>query len=253
MKLQNQPLPDGTLTEGIKSENQNILFEHQGKLIQKGDRPDIAVQKFFSNGVDKNSQSTNTGELDELRNRISCYLFEYLDGFHIPTHFIAKISAVEMMIRRTEPVPITLKVHNIINGSLIKRLGIKETANIDFPIIEHYLRNGQGNSAWLNEHHIYALGIATPDEFKHINRIAAKANAILKSLCERRQLILADVQFEFGRAKTQIYLADELSPITCHFLDGSVDGKTKRDRFQLDQEDTTTVILQLADRIMLKA
>ncbi|MBA4312049.1 MAG: hypothetical protein C0417_05425 [Chlorobiaceae bacterium] len=253
MKQQNQSLPDGTLTEGIKSENQNILFEHQGKLIQKGDRPDIAVQKFYSNGADKNLQTANTGELDELRNRISSYLFEYLDGFHIPTHFIAKVSATEMMIRRTEPVAITLKVHNLINGSLTKRLGIKETANIDLPIIEHYFRNGQRNGTWLNEHHIYALGIATPDEFKHINRIAAKANAILKSLCERRQLILADAQFEFGRAKTQIFLADELSPITCHFLDGSIEGKSKRDRFQLDQNDANIVISQLADRIMLKA
>lgn len=253
MRQQNHSLPNPTPAEGIKSEDPHILFEYQDKVIQKGDRPDIAIQKFHSNGSSDAEKAASAASMDELRNRISSYLFEYLDGFHIPTHFIAKISANEMMIRKSDPIPLTVKVHNLINGGITKRLGLKESVNIELPIMEHYLRNGQRNGAWVNEHHVYALGIATPDEFKQINRIAAKANAILKSLCERRQLILADVQFEFGRSKAQILLSDELSPATCHFLDASAENRSKRDRFQMDQADAQSVITQLADRIMLKA
>lgn len=247
MRVQNQSLPAGMPTEGTKSENEKILFEYQAKLIHKGDQPDTAIQEF------KSIKDNSDIQLTQSRNRISSYLFEYLNGFHIPTHFIAKISATEMMIRRTEPVQLTVKVHNQINGTLTKRLGLKETANIDLPIIEHYLRNGQKNGAWLNEHHAYALGIATTEEFKQINRIASKANAVLKSLCERRQLILGEVQFEFGKYKGQLMLIDELSPLTCSFYDCTIESKTKRDRFRIDQEDAETAIAQLADRIMLKA
>jgi phosphoribosylaminoimidazole-succinocarboxamide synthase len=253
MRQQNQSLPAGIPTEGIKSETENILFEYQGKLIHKGDKPDVAIQEFRPVNNAADNQSSTINQLAQFRNRISSYLFEYLNGFHIPTHFIARISATEMMVRRTEPIAITVKVHNIINGSLTKRLGIKETDNIDLPIIEHYLRNGQKNGAWLNEHHAYALGIATTEEFKQINRIVSKANAILKSLCERRQLILGEAQFEFGKSKGQLMLIDELSPLTFYFYDSSIENKSKRDRFQLDRDGAEGAIAQLADRIMLKA
>ncbi len=62
------------------------------------------------------------------------------------------------------------------------------------------------------ESHAYAFEYATPDEMKHISRMALKVNAVLKSFFNRRNLKLVDYSIEFGRSKRKIYLGDEISP-----------------------------------------
>ena len=250
MKLQNNSVLLDTSIIEDKFSDRVLICERNGKYIYKTDKPDLVVQEFRTNGTaDKNPEME---KLDTLRNEISSYLFEYLDGFHIPTHFVTRLSDIEMSVRRTELIPIAVKVFNIVNGALGKRLGLKDNIQTELPIIEHYYINGQKNGSWINEHHVYALSLATPEEFKQMNRIATKANAVLRGLCDRRQLILAETQFEFGRFKNQIVLINEISPLTCHFLDLTSDNKAKRDRFLIDNEGAADAISQLRDRLLLR-
>ncbi|MBI3765831.1 MAG: phosphoribosylaminoimidazolesuccinocarboxamide synthase [Ignavibacteriales bacterium] len=183
---------------------------------------------------------------------MSCYLFEYLEGFHIPTFFVEKLSPLRMMVKRIEPIPLYVKIFNTGRGVFSGRFGIKQDISLDFPIIEHYYKNGTENSSWVNEYHVHALDIATPEEFKQINRIASKINAVLRGLCDRRQLVLADSQLKFGRWKGQIVLGDELSPTTCHFLDLARGETSQRDRFQVGQEAGEEAWGELCDRLMSK-
>jgi phosphoribosylaminoimidazole-succinocarboxamide synthase len=195
----------------------------------------------------------NQPKLCALRNTISSYLFEYLHGFHIPTHFISKLSETEMSIKNAEAIALIFKIYNTANGQLTKRFNLKEGVNIEFPIIEHYFNLNNRNSSWVNEYHIYGLGISTPEEFKQMNRLATKVNAVLRGLCDRRNLNLSEVNLTFGRFKGQMLLCGELSPLTCHFLDASHDQKNKRDRFTLGQVNTQEALMELADRLMVKA
>jgi phosphoribosylaminoimidazole-succinocarboxamide synthase len=245
------------LAEGaVKKGKQNVreqLFERQGKIVyQLTDKPDVFVVEFISNGGNGQVKPTSTPDLNTLRNEISSYLFEYVDGFHIPTHFVTKAAPREMMVRRTEIVPISVRVYNSGNGVLSKRFGVKENGSLEFPIIEHYYQNGLRTGAWVNEFHVYALGIATPEEFKQINRIASKVNAVLRGLCDRRQLAVTELQLEFGRAKGQILLCDELSPLTCQFIDLTIDDRAKRNRFCVDGENAVANITELYHRLILK-
>ncbi|MDI6765639.1 MAG: phosphoribosylaminoimidazolesuccinocarboxamide synthase [Bacteroidota bacterium] len=232
--------------------NREFIGEHQGKNLYKTDNPKILIQEFISNINDTDKGNNKSSQLEILRNEISSYLFEYLEGFHIATHFIQKLSGTEMVVRQTDTIPLTVKIFNCVNGTLLKRLGLKDGVQTDIPIIEHYFQNDQRNGSWVNEYHVYALGLATPDEFKQINRIVSKVNAILRGLCDRRQLMLADLQLEFGRYKNQIILSDELSPLTCHFLDMAVESKTKRDRFTPEKEASDGAITELRDRLTSK-
>jgi phosphoribosylaminoimidazole-succinocarboxamide synthase len=253
MKHRIQSLLDDNTTRIEQSTKREIICERQGKLLYQSDKPDLLIQEFTSSGIGESQELNSTRTLDILRNNISAYLFEYLEGFHIPTHFVAGNSDVEMLIKKTEILPISLKVYNAINGSLMKRFNIKETITSDLPIIEHYYNNGGRTNAWVNEYHIYALSIATPEEFKHINRIASKVNAVLRGLCDRRNLALGDLQLEFGRFKGQITLIDELSPLTCRFLDMSNGNKAKRDKYSIDQEKPEEAFMELSNRLMLKS
>ena len=252
MKHQTQTLIDDSLITPEQSLKREIIYERQGKHLYQSDKPDLLIQEFFSSEITDNPINVPTRTLDALRNNISSYLFEYLDGFHIPTHFAGKINDVEMMIKRTDIIPITLKIYNSFNGQLLKRFNVKESVASDLPIIEHYYNNDSKTNTWMNEYHVYALGIATPDEFKHINRIASKANAVLRGLCDRRNLALGELHLEFGRYKGQILLIDELSPVTCRFLDISNGNRAKRDKFSLYQENSEEALMELLNRLMLK-
>ncbi|MBI4546771.1 MAG: hypothetical protein HY707_02240 [Ignavibacteriae bacterium] len=234
-----------------KSGRREVIGEQQGKSFYRSVKPDHIIQEFTAHAPENGKKRINTKDLCALRNDISSYLFEYLNGFKIPTHFVSKLSETEMMIKQTERVHITVKIFNYANGILVKRFGLKSGRALEFPVIEHYYACN-GTLSWVNEYHLYMLGVLTPEEFKQINRISSKTNAVLRGLCDRRQLLLADLQLEFGRHKNQILLSDELSPLTCHFIDGGTNGQLEKDRFLLDRDDAFQSISELRDRLKLK-
>jgi len=252
MRHQMQSLLEEKSIQGDKSVKRELICERQGKSIYQSDKPDFAIQVLNSNGITEEGKHIPTNVVDALRNKISSYLFEYIEGFHIPTHFISKLSDVEMMVKRTEIIPLTVKVFNSVSGTLMKRFNVKEIIQTDFPIIEHYFNNGTRTNAWVNEYHVYALGFATPEEFKQINRIASKTNAVLRGLCDRRNLSVVDLHLEFGRYKNQVILIDEISPLNCHFLDVSNGNRAKRDKYSIDHENAEEALTELADRLMSK-
>jgi phosphoribosylaminoimidazole-succinocarboxamide synthase len=210
---------------------------------------ELTVLKF---DAETEEGKENQQKLATIRNTISSYLFEYLHGFHIPTHYVSKLSEIEMSVKKSEPISLSFKIYNTANGQLTKRFGLKDGLNIEFPIIEHYYNMSNRSVSWVNEYHVYGLGISTPEEFKQMNRIATKVNAVLRGLCDRRKLNLSEVNLTFGRLKGQPILCGELSPFTCHFVDASTEQKNKRDRFTVGHENTLDALTELADRLMVK-
>ena len=237
-----------------KSGKRELIGERHSKLLYRTETPDVLIQEFTGDApiqspLQSRRRRSRTKELNALRNEISSYLFEYIEGFHIPTHFIGKVSDVQMLVRKVEPIPLVLKVHNV-GREPIERLGLTVAPVLEFPIIEHYYRVAD-DRFWVNEFHAYALNIATPEEFKQINRIASKVNAVLRGLCDRRQLLCSRLQLEFGRYRGQLLLIDELSPLTCSFLDLAT--QQDADRFRLDQDDAETALAGLRHRLQVKA
>jgi phosphoribosylaminoimidazole-succinocarboxamide synthase len=252
MKQYPQSLIDDTTDKAKKPSTRELISEGQGKFLYQSDKPDLVIQEFRTNGMEEGKKRTPPKAIDALRNRISSYLFEYLAGYHIPTHFVTKLSDTQMAVKRTEGIPLVVKVYNGGNEALAKRFGFKENTPLEFPIIEHYLVNAARTGPMVNEYHVYAFSIASPEEFKQINRLASKINAVLRGLCDRRQLMVTDLQLEFGRHKGQIILADELSPLTCHFVDLAAEDKSRRERFLPGGEKNGETLAELCDRLMLK-
>ncbi|MBM2840509.1 MAG: Phosphoribosylaminoimidazolesuccinocarboxamide synthase [Bacteroidetes bacterium] len=166
-----------------------------------------------------------------LANEISSYLFNYLAGFRIPTHFSAKVSKSEMLVKELTMIPLDVHVHNVASGEFSKRFGMKEGTELTVPIIEHYYKNPDLGNPLTNEFHIYSLGLATPEQLRAINRIASKTNVVLKSFFERRDLKLLSMSLEFGASGTQIMIGDEISPRNCRFADLQKKDHGARDIF----------------------
>ncbi|HET6272147.1 MAG TPA: phosphoribosylaminoimidazolesuccinocarboxamide synthase [Bacteroidota bacterium] len=153
-----------------------------------------------------------------LINDISSYLFSYLAGFHIPTHFIEKASSSSMLVKHLAMIPLEVQVHNTALGAGARRLGLKEGTDLPFPVIEHYHKRPEQEHPLVNEFHIYAMNIATPEQLRVMNRVASKTNVVLRSFFGRRGLKLQSLSLEFGIANNQIIIGDEISPRTCSLV-----------------------------------
>jgi phosphoribosylaminoimidazole-succinocarboxamide synthase len=233
----------------LPKQTHQLLYEGSSKNLYLIERPEHIVQEFKLSPSDA-KRKTKFKNVGVVRNEISSYLFEYLEGFHIPTHFIRRISNTEMVVKRLEIVPVVAKVYNVATGHLAKRFEVKEGTSLAFPIIEHYYKNDEMGNPWLNEFHIYSFNMATPEEFRLINRLASKVNAVLRALCDRRDLLLATITLEFGRHKGQILVGDEISPATCQFWNRVNASKLDRDAFRIDRPNAEEMLTELSARII---
>ncbi len=208
--------------EGVAETARGELFVGQpGRNLYKTNKRDLLIQEFVSPSPANGRKKGGHRDPAELRNQISSYLFEYLKGFHVPTHYLGARPGAEMLVKYAEPLPLLARIYNTPDPGWAQRFGIADIGRLEFPVIEHYLTAGAGAPSWINEYHLYAFNLAKPDEFRQVNRLATKVNAVLRGLCERRELAIADIGLTFGRYNNQVILTGELSHLTCTFLDAS--------------------------------
>lgn len=216
-------------------ERGELLYEGKAKRLFRTDEPGLLIQEFKDDLT-----AFNAGKRGSVKGKgeytcaISRLLFEYLESYHIPTHFVRQISPREMLVKKVEIIKIEAVMRNIATGSLVKRLGMQEGAVLDFPVFEMYLKDDALGDPLINEYHAYALKLAAPEEIKAIYRMTAKVNAVLKSLFDRRGMLLVDFKLEFGRDGDSLLLADEISPDTCRIWDRKTRKKLDKDRFRQD-------------------
>ncbi len=201
---------------------------HVGKSFSDAVQSDLRIQHFKGVGARKVGGRSTLISQAALANEISAYLFGYLEGFRISTHFVEMVSECDMLVRKVDLIPLQVLVHNVASGTYCTRFGLREGTELIFPVLEHYLAKPEITTSLVNEFHIYSLGLATPDQLRAINRLASKANVVLRSFFERRELKLISIAFQFGLLDNQIIVADEISPRTCLFSNMRTKGKGDR-------------------------
>lgn len=228
-----------------------LLYEGKAKKLWTTDDENLLIQEFKDdatafNGV-KKSSITGKGEINCT---ISAILFEYLQGYHIETHYLKTLSPNEMLVKKVDIIPLEAVMRNIATGSLVKRLGLQEGLQLDYPIFELYLKDDNLGDPLVNEYHAFALEIARPEDIRTMYRTTAKINSILKSFLDRRGLMLVDFKLEFGRdVNGELILADEISPDTCRFWDRKTHKKLDKDRFRFDMGGIDKAYKEVLDRI----
>ncbi|MDH7516729.1 MAG: phosphoribosylaminoimidazolesuccinocarboxamide synthase [Bacteroidota bacterium] len=150
---------------------------------------------------------------------IAEHVFQYLQSFRIPTHFQRRYDQDRLLVGKLDMIPLAIVVRNIAAGSLCTRFDVPEGWELEVPVIELIYRNNQLKYPLVNETHLLAFGVSTPEEIRTTMRIATKTNAVLRSFMERRKLRLVDIWLEFGRRNGEILLGDAIVPDTMRLLD----------------------------------
>lgn len=212
-----------------------LIYEGKAKKIYRTGDPGLYLVEFKDdatafNGVKKGA----IRDKGVLNNRISEVFFHLLEKHGVPTHFVKTVSEREMLVRPLDIIKVEVVVRNIVAGSLAKRLGLPEGTPLSRPVLEYYYKNDELGDPMINDFHIKALSLATPEQMEVIKRIALKVNRILLDYLVDKDIDLVDFKLEFGVYSNQIMLGDEISPDTCRFWDRKTGEKMDKDRFRRD-------------------
>ena len=230
------------------------LYEGKAKIIYEGPEKGTAIQHFKDDATAFNNQKKSSVEgKGVLNNRISEHIFQNLNQIGIKTHLIKRLNMREQLVHLVEIIPIEFIVRNIATGSLTKRLSVTDGTVLKEPLIEYCYKNDELGDPLVAIEHIKAFNWASLTEIDAINPILLRVNDFLSGMFRGVGIKLVDFKLEFGRlekdGKTQLLLADEISPDTCRLWDIKNDRKLDKDRFRKDLGNIIEAYQEVARRL----
>ena len=217
-------------------EKKEQLYEGKAKKVYNTTDENCYIVSYKDDATAFNGLKKGTIEgKGSINNRVSNYLMSLLEKEGIPTHVVEQLNDRETVVKKVKIVPLEVIVRNIAAGSLSKRLGIPEGTKLASPVLEFCYKDDALGDPMVNEYHIYAMNIATPEELKEIADYSFRVNDFLIKFLSKCNIDLVDFKIEFGRTPDgKIILADEISPDTCRFWDSTTHEKLDKDRFRRD-------------------
>ena len=230
------------------------LYEGKAKIIYATPDKDLVIQYFKDDATAFNNQKKSTIEgKGVLNNRISEHILSNLSQIGIKNHLVKRLNMREQLIKHVEIIPIEFIVRNIATGSLTKRLGIEDGTVLEDPLIEYCLKNDELGDPLISKEHIYTFKWATKKEIEQIDKQLLRINDFMVGMFRGVSIKLVDFKVEFGRiknnGKTNILLADEISPDTCRLWDNKTDKKLDKDRFRNNLGNLIDAYQEVAKRL----
>lgn len=211
------------------------LYEGKAKRIYRTDDPDLYLVEYKDDATAFNGAKKGTIQnKGVLNNQISAVFFRLLEERGIPTHFVELVSDREMLVKTVEIIQVEVVVRNIAAGSLAKRLGLAEGTSMAAPVLEYYYKSDELGDPMINDYHIRAINLASPEQMERIRDYALAVNSIMLEYLSDKNIDLVDFKLEFGTHKGEVILGDEISPDTCRFWDKHTGEKLDKDRFRRD-------------------
>ena len=233
-------------------EKREQLYEGKAKKVYSTDVEGVYIVDYKDdatafNGVKK---GTIVGK-GVINNRVTNFLMKKLEAEGIPTHLIEQLSDRETAVKAVKIVPLEVIVRNVAAGSLSKRLGLPEGTPMKKTVLEFSYKNDELGDPMINDYHIFAMELATPEELNTIKDYALRINEILTEYFKTLNIDLIDFKLEFGKtADGTIVLADEISPDTCRFWDSTTHEKLDKDRFRRDLGNVEGAYREILRRLM---
>ena len=171
MKAQAQSLLLEGKESGVETLRGEIFASQPGRNLYRTNKRDLLIQEFTASAPSNGRKKGGLRDSTVLRNEISTYLFEYLRGFHVATHFLGARPGAEMLVKSADPIPLLVRIFNVAEDDW-PSFGMPASA----PGISrdgHYLLRRRPVPA-LVTNTVYALNLLKPDELKQINRLASK-------------------------------------------------------------------------------
>jgi len=230
------------------------LYEGKAKILYEGPEQGTAIQHFKDTATAYNNQKKSIIEgKGVLNNRISEHILNSLNQIGIPTHLLKRINMREQLVRLVKIIPVEFIVRNIATGSLTKKLGIPDGTILSKPLIEYSYKNDDLGDPLVAKEHILEFKWSTKEEIDLINTYCLRINDFMQGMFRGIGIKLVDFKLEFGRSivgeKSEILLADEISPDTCRLWDVISERKLDKDRFRKDLGNVIQAYQEVARRL----
>ena len=214
----------------------NLLYEGKAKKIYSTESEDLVVVEYKDDATAFNGEKKSSfEEKGAINNKITTQIFKYLNENGVKTHFVKKLSEREQLVKKVNIIPLEVVVRNVVAGSLKRRTGLTEGAEILPSLVEFYYKDDDLGDPLLNKGHIKLLNLASRKELMILEDAARKINVLLRNFFEAKDIIIVDFKLEFGYdMNNEIILADEISPDTCRLWDATTKKKLDKDGFRFD-------------------
>ncbi len=201
------------------------------------------------NGVKKAVISTK----GLLNNKISCFIFEYLEKNGVKTHLIKKVDERSQLCKKVDIIPLEFICRNKIAGSMAKRVGFKDGTDIDQPIFEICYKNDEYGDPLINDYHAIAMKLVSKENLAKSFELLGEVNRLLIALFKEANITLVDFKVEFGIDENgDVLLADEISPDCCRIWYIETNDRLDKDVFRLDIGEIADTYQVVIDRLNIK-
>ncbi len=218
-----------------------LLHEGKAKKVFKTNRAGVVAVQFKDDATAFNGEKfSQLGGKGLLNWEISARLFEALERWGQPSHYLGCLNPGWMAVQKLEIVPLEVVLRNRAAGSLCRQLPLAPETPLQPALLDLYYKDDALGDPLLTEARLELLELVTAAERQELERQARQVNAGLRRLLEPLAIELVDFKLEFGRNQAgQLLLADEISPDTCRLWDcsGGVNPEQRildKDRFRQD-------------------
>jgi phosphoribosylaminoimidazole-succinocarboxamide synthase len=231
-------------------EKHDELYSGKAKSVFRTEDPDLYVMQFRNDtSAFDGTKLAKLEDKGKVNNIFNAFIMGKLEEAGIRTHFVKKLSDTESLVRRLEMIPVECVVRNLAAGSICKRYGIPEGADINPPTFEFFLKNDALHDPMINDYHIASFGWADPAHIEAMKKITLRVNEVLKELFSKAGMLLVDYKLEFGLNNGEILLGDEFSPDGCRIWDSKTRKKMDKDRFRQDLGDVIETYKEVGERL----
>jgi len=235
-------------------EKKELLYEGKAKKLWTiEDQNDLLIAEFKDDltafNAEKKGSEAGKGALNC---KISTELFSFLEENGVKTHLVDTIDDNHQLVKKVKIIPIEVVVRNTATGSLSKRLGIEDGKELDFVLVEFYLKDDDLNDPIICEDHCMLLNLVdNRDKLNILKQKGLQINRLLKEFFAQRRLNLVDFKVEFGiDNEGEILLSDEISPDSCRFWDMDSGEKLDKDRFRQNLGNVKVAYEEVLKRIL---
>jgi len=234
-------------------EKRELLYSGKAKSVYTTDDQDLLVMEFRddTSAFDgkKLAQLANKGMVN---NKFNAFIMEKLQAQGVETHFEKLLSDNESLVKRMGMLPVECVVRNFAAGSICRRLGVEEGAELSPPTFEFFLKDDNLGDPMINESHIETFGWASAEQVAQMKVLSFKVNEVLKELFLQGNMLLVDSKLEFGLFNGELILGDEFTPDGCRLWDKDTKEKLDKDRFRQDLGDVVESYQVVGKRLGLE-
>ncbi len=227
------------------------IYEGKAKILFQAENENEIIIHYKDDATAFNGEKkSEIQDKGKINNKITEYIYIYLQNHGINTHFIKTIDERKQLCKKVEIFPLEVIVRNVAAGSFSKKYGVKEGTRLKQRTLEISYKKDELGDPLLNDYHAIALGIITKEQLETIYKDVAKINELLIKLYDSIDIELIDFKAEYGiDINGKIILADELSPDTSRLWEKNTHKKMDKDRFRRDMGNVVEVYKEIEKRL----